>query len=177
MKKRIGIIIAATIIFLMISVSVTYAYLMSASRPVKNTFTLGEVNIELYETSGDKYFITPGASIHKDPKVTVKAKSDKCWLFVEITKANGFDHYMSFEMADGWQLLEGHQNVYYMQLEKTDVDTQYSIIKGDILSVYDTVTEEQLDSLLTVPSLSFKAFAIQHETIDTPVSAWEKLKQ
>ena len=66
----------------------TLACLTSTTGAVTNTFTVGDINITLDETTSD-YKMIPGYTIAKDPKVTVAANSEKCYLFVkEIGRAH-----------------------------------------------------------------------------------------
>lgn len=91
----------------------TLAWLISKTDPVVNTFTYGDINIGLEETTGSNYTITPGMDITKDPKVTVKANSEACWLFVKVKEenwptladANGTKK-VSYSIADGWTALK-----------------------------------------------------------------------
>lgn len=64
----------------------TIAWLTATTEPVVNTFTYGKIKIELTETTGTEYKIIPGVNISKDPKVTVKADSEACWLFVKVAE-------------------------------------------------------------------------------------------
>lgn len=77
----------------------TLAWLSDSTKTVTNTFTVGDIDIELTETgaSGDgevlennSYKILPGTTQSKDPKVSVKEGSESCWLFVEITEKNNY---------------------------------------------------------------------------------------
>ena len=68
----------------------TVAWLVAKSDPVVNTFTYGDININLEETTGSSYKIIPGVDIAKDPKVTVKANSEACWLFVKVEETGTF---------------------------------------------------------------------------------------
>ncbi|MBS6457766.1 MAG: hypothetical protein KH544_07255 [Firmicutes bacterium] len=54
------------------------AYLTSKTQVITNTFTVGNINIELTETKPENQQakIIPGVDIVKDPKVTVKANSE-----------------------------------------------------------------------------------------------------
>lgn len=176
MKKRIRTLIAAVIAILVIGAGTTYAYIVSSSRPVQNTFTVGSIDISLEETTGDKYKIVPGTVIHKNPTVTVSASSETCWLFVELQKGGGFDSYMSYEIADGWLELSGVSNVYYREVLKTDTDMSFSVLKNNEVAVYNTLTEEDINAIIARPTLKFTAYAIQQETIDSPALAWEHLK-
>lgn len=177
MKSKTAIFIISATLFITVTVGTTFAFLMSASRPLNNTFTLGNVKIALKETTGNEYKIIPGATINKNPTVTQMAGSEACWLYVEIKKSSDFDDYMTYELADGWQLLSGVNNVYYREAPETDTDIDYQIIKDNAVLVYDTVTEEKLKEIVNKPNLEITAFAIQRETIDDPINAWEILKQ
>lgn len=48
----------------------TVAWLVSSTNAVVNTFTYGDINITLGETTGSDYTIIPGVNIDKNPKVT-----------------------------------------------------------------------------------------------------------
>ena len=68
----------------------TVAWLVATTDSVTNTFTYGDINIGLTETKpvNQQAKIIPGVDIEKDPKVTVKANSENCWLFVKIDEKN-----------------------------------------------------------------------------------------
>lgn len=85
MKKRI-VIIALAIMMLSISIAVgtTLAWLMDETDPVENTFTVGDINIKLDETTGSDYKIIPGGKQDKDPTVTVNKGSEDCYVYVLI---------------------------------------------------------------------------------------------
>ena len=82
MKHKFIILTIAIIILVSSIVGATVAYFISVSGEVENTFTIGNVEIALTETTGTSYPMTPGTTLEKDPTVTVKAGSDACWLFV-----------------------------------------------------------------------------------------------
>ena len=50
----------------------TLAWLTAKTDTVTNTFTVGDINIDLTETTTD-YKLVPGNTIAKDPTVTVKS--------------------------------------------------------------------------------------------------------
>lgn len=71
----------------------TIAWLTSTTGEVENTFTIGDINISLVETETDEagnkgYDFVPGDTLAKDPKVTVAANSEDCYLFVKVTSTN-----------------------------------------------------------------------------------------
>jgi len=97
MKKMLMAVVAIVLI-VVISVSATFAYLTSEAEVV-NTFTVGNVQIELDETDvdlyGEKdgetrvkandYKLLPGHSYIKDPVVTVKADSEDAYVRALVT--------------------------------------------------------------------------------------------
>ena len=96
----------------------TVAWLTDKSDTVVNTFTDSDIDITLTESTGTEYKMVPGYTISKDPKVTVKADSEKCYLFVKLDKSNNFDSFLTYEIAEGWEQLKDAENkdvngVYY----------------------------------------------------------------
>ena len=94
MKKKL--LIPIMILILVIgAVGGTLAWLTDKTDPVTNTFTVGNVDITLAETTGKTYKMVPGQTITKYPKVTVEAGSEECWLFVKIEKSTNYDNFMT----------------------------------------------------------------------------------
>lgn len=173
MKKKI---LALTLVFalaLALGIGGTVAWLTAQTDPVVNTFTVGDINITLAETNSNQdtdtdpntnsYKMVPGATITKDPKVTVLKDSEACWLFVKVEKSTNFDTFMEYKMADGWTLVDGQTDVYYRTVAATSTaDAPFSVIKNDSITVKASVTKEMLTgSTFTSPSLKITAYAIQ----------------
>ena len=176
MKKNILIPVLALALVLCCVVGGSLAWLVDQTDPVKNTFTVGDINIDLTETTTD-YKMVPGNTIAKDPTVTVEAASEASWLFVKITESANFDDFMTYAIADGWTALSGVDGVYYRQVPATTADTTFAVLKDDTVSVKDTVTKEQLSVLEadTYPPLTFQAYAVQSDNVATAADAWAKL--
>ena len=84
MKKAVITAVALTLV-LCLAIGGTLAYLVATSGTVTNTFTVGDINITLSETTGESgYKVVPGGTQAKDPKVTVKANSEDCYVYVCI---------------------------------------------------------------------------------------------
>ena len=193
MKNKLNIksvMISFSSAFIIFSViGSTVAWLMSKTEPVKNTFTYGDINIKLTETdTGDNdgnpntnsYIMIPGKTITKDPKVTVQKGSENSWLFVkfEESTATNFEDFMNYEIANGWTELEGVEGVYYRQVDKsTDKDLEFGVIKDNTVTVKDTVTKDDLNSLTEYPTLTITAYAVQRDSeidaINTAQKAWD----
>ena len=158
------------------TVAGTLAWLTDTTAPVVNTFTVGDINIELKETTGETYKMVPGIELVKDPTVTVKAGSEACWLFVKVDKSVNFDGFMTFEMADGWIALSGHAGVYYRNVDATNADTGFDVLKDKKVTVRDTVTKTDLEGAKTnAPTLTFTAYAVQKDGINDATTAWGKV--
>lgn len=82
-KKTIALLLALALVFGG-AVGGTIAWLTATSDTVTNTFTVGDINIELSETTGTSYKVVPGATVDKDPTVTVKQGSENCYVYVTV---------------------------------------------------------------------------------------------
>lgn len=172
----------------------TVAWLIAEAPPVVNTFTYGDININLDESDtndGDddpntnSYDMVPGNKISKDPKVTVLKGSEDCWVFVKIDKSANFDDFMTYEIADGWTELE--DGVYYRSYVKNEsADVEYVVLKNNEVLVKGEVTKEQLNALdaegkSDYPTLTVKAYAVQADAeldaIDTAADAWALIEK
>lgn len=151
----------------------TVAWLTDKTTAVTNTFTYGDINIELTETTGENYKIIPGVDIAKDPKVTVKANSEACWLFVKVQESGTFvADKVTYSIADGWTALAGQTGVYYREVGATTADTDFAVLKDNKVTVSDTLTKEDIKSITTNPTLTFTAYAVQKDGFDTTAAAW-----
>lgn len=179
MKKKITLAVICAILSCVCLIGTTFAWLTAETAPIKNTFTVGDINITLEETTST-YKMVPGNDIAKDPKVTVKAGSEACWLFVKIEKSSNFNTYMTYEVdvTDGnWTLYSeaGNVAIYYREVAATDTDLPFEILKGNKVSVLESVTKDKLNEAKTdAPTLTFTAYAVQYhvDKIDTAAEAW-----
>lgn len=98
-----ALVLALCAVLLVVStVFATMAYLSSTTQVVKNTFTVGNVQITLDEakvdeygvatgertTTGNEYRLLPGHTYTKDPTVTVVANSEKCYVYTKVIITN-----------------------------------------------------------------------------------------
>ncbi len=71
----------------------TLAWLAARTNPVINNFIGSDLVIDISEINDDNFQMIPGKFIQKDPKITVQANSEACWLFLQIkespAQANG----------------------------------------------------------------------------------------
>lgn len=172
LKKKLAISLITFGSLLALSVGTTLAYFAAMTGAVVNTFTVGEIKIELTETTGADYALVPGKSLKKDPVITVKNGSEACWLFVELRFANDCEAYVGYQLAEGWTALDGNDGVYYLSAAKTETDAQYTVFKDNQVTIKDTLTKEQLASLTQAPKLTVYAYAVQSENVATVEEAW-----
>lgn len=175
MKKSNILLMILSAILLIFGIGVTVALLSSSSNMVKNTFTVGHVDITLTETTGEEYKIIPGATVSKDPTITVTKDSEACWLFVNIEKEGAFDTFCTYEIGDGWTALAGHSGVYYRKVEHTTKNIAFPVLKNNRILIHGTVTEELLNTITENPKLKFTAYAAQSDGFETAHDAWQIL--
>lgn len=189
-NKTVAILLAL-VLAIGCAVGGTLAWLISKTDSVVNTFTYGDINIGLAETTGADYKIIPGVNINKDPKVTVTAGSEACWLFVKVKEENwptftdaDNTKKVSYRIAEGWTALTGQNGVYYREVDATAAKAgeSYYILKGNttyangVVTVSENLTKTEVDQLKkNSPTLTFKAYAVQKDGITTAADAWAKI--
>ena len=153
----------------------TVAWLVAKTEPVVNTFTYGNIDITLTETTGTSYKIIPGTDITKNPKVTVKGGSEACWLFVKVEESGTFvADKVTYAIDNGWTPLEGEKGVYYREVAAVTADTDFSVLEGNKITVKDTLTKGDIkDIAATNPTLKITAYAVQQENIKDAAAAWK----
>ena len=163
-KKGLALLLALTLVVVGVA-SGTLAWLTAKTDTVVNTFTTSGIEVELTETTGADYKMIPGYTIAKDPKATVKAGSEDCFLFVKLEKSANFDQYLEYTMADGWTELtgvEGVTGVYYRQVTNVTADATFEVLKDSKVTVKGGVTSEMMDAAETSkPTLKVTAYASQ----------------
>lgn len=216
MKKKIVALALVFCLALAVGVGGTLAYLTATTDTVTNTFTVGKVSITLQEhkydadenelgtdtvkdtvkqedttTSANSYKLIPGKNMPKDPFVTVKANSEKCWLFIAVEEK---DNKLSTESTnndvveysvrdcttytdDGWNSFVGDDynfkngvSVYYRVVDASTNDQNIYVLAPNGECEIDghengcvTVNADVTDKVTAGPSLTFTAAAIQYD--------------
>lgn len=177
-KKTLALLLALVLVFGVVAGG-TVAWLTDKTDPVVNTFNYGDIDIDLTETTGNSYKIIPGMDIAKDPKVTVKATSEACWLFVEVKEEGTFvADKVIYSIAEGWTQGDGTnipKNVYYREVGAVTADTDFSVLTDNKITVSSTLTKEDIKNITTNPTLTFTAYACQKDGIDDAATAWAKI--
>lgn len=209
MKKKLAKIVAlsmAAVSLVLVTVLVTVAFLTSKSGPITNTFTVGDVEIYMDESSVsedgvqinderrqvNQYRLVPGRTYTKDPIIHVKADSEASYLFVEIN--NGI---VGIETEDTSKTIKGQmENNNWKLIEETETASIYVYAKeGDVatqilrtneiqnIPVFETFTVATNKDISTYANAQvvLTAYAIQAEGIsvesDQDVkTAWSAVK-
>lgn len=184
MKKRTVALLMAAVLLFGAAVGGTLAWLQDSTDPIVNTFTAGHVKIGLEETKPDSQTakMVPGATIEKDPKITVAAGSEACYVYVKVETAAGegayaFDKYISYEL-DGWTALEGVANVFYKTVNAATANegTTLNILVDEEVTVLNTVTSTMLEKVSNDEidvTMTFTGYAVQQDaTLADAKAAW-----
>ena len=197
-SKKLTVVLLSVILVLCCTIGGTLAWLKDSTETVTNTFTVGNIDIELDESKlnddgtlntanrvkENSYKMVPGVVVNKDPKVTVKANSEACWVFIEVTEEIGItgktvSNYLSYTVDNTvWTKVDGETNVYYATVNATDAKAgkELNIITDKKVTVNSTVTKEMMDAFdvdkngtlseeeqKAFPTLKFVAYAIQSD--------------
>ena len=196
-STKIVTILLALALLVCCGIGGTVAWLMDSTEAVTNTFTIGDINLTLVEspynadgTYGEakegidnSYPLIPGNSYKKDPKVTVLANSEDCYLFVRMEKIGNPDNYLDFTFNDdGWSTYNGEEGVYYRVVTKNASDQSWDLLKkidGDFtIKVSDkivkagTASGDYIDMPANTPKIKFTAYAVQTANLSL-AEAWK----
>lgn len=181
---KVMLVILAVMLVAGISVGGTLAWITAQSGEVVNTFTYGDINITLQEhevlaeggfgeklVSENDYKFIPGVDLDKDPFVTVKADSEACWLFVKIEETTWpANEKISYSVDSTWTKLE--DGVYYREVAASEADQEFYVLAENKITVADTLTKTEIEAFADTAKLTFTAYAVQKEGIDTAAAAW-----
>ena len=140
-------------------------------------FIAGNIKLDITDSSTE-YVIVPGKVITKESKITVKEKSEECFLFIELEKSNDFETLIEYEISSEWTNMGEETDIYYCKVAKTTEDTDYSIFKDNQIVVKKTATKQNYEDLSGINlTLNAKAYAVQkNEEISTAEEAWNLIK-
>ena len=187
------IVAQSVLLCLVLAVGGTVAWLTDMTEPVKNTFTVGDINITLTESENLDLKMVPGKEISKDPCVTIKGNSEPCYVFVKVEASENYKDFIAGYSVDDVAWIEltsaatddGLTKVYYLEFGTNPTDQFFPVLKdadteNDIanpngsVKVLDTVTKAALNALTadTYPPLTFTAYAVQKDNVATAAAAW-----
>lgn len=183
---KIAALIAAIVLVIGCTAGGTVAWLVSKPDPITNVFTVGDINAELTETAKTEtteFKIVPGVNITKNPIATVEAKSEDCYLFVQLTEENwpafteadNTTRKVEYKIAKGWIKLK--DGVYYREVTKDDAKDQvFHVLQDDQVTVSNTLTKENANAITGTPKLTVAVYAVQKEGMGSAAEAWAAAK-
>lgn len=139
----------------------TIAWLKDSSGPITNTFSTTGLTITLTEPNFDQddAKMIPGATITKDPKVTVAKNSEDCYVFVKIETSEKFNTFMEYAVVDTWEEVPDAAGVYYRAVESSTADQDFPVLVDDEVTVSSELTKEDMTNASFTMEIS--AYAIQ----------------
>ena len=192
MKKKLMTVLALVLVIAM-SVAGTYAYLTSTDT-VKNTFTVGDVQIKLDEAKANadgslvegaarvdanSYKLLPGHNYNKDPMVTVLAGSESSYvkMTVTFTKAAELDAIFAPNGANLLSIFKGYDStnwIYMGNTEDASANTRtYEFWYKDTVAAPDAdVALDALFDSITVPGTITNAQLASIEGMTITVNAY-----
>lgn len=98
-KKILSVVLVIALVAITV-VGSSLAYFTDKTDTKTNAFTMGDVDIELYEPDwqGNTPTLMPGVTFDKDPFIGVKADSQDAWVFMEVT-VNKFNSWLELNAA------------------------------------------------------------------------------
>ena len=179
-KKKIICLFLCAVMLVTGSIAGTLAYLSARTETLTNTFTYGNVAIELHEPeTGDqqeyKFKIVPGTNIPKDPTITVSPDGENCYLFAKLSKT-AWDNGLSYDFVSGWENVSGAgsdtEQVIYQKVNRSHDSQTYKILAND-----EIIVDKEIKATENTPTLAITAYAIQDDGNLTPEEAWAIAEQ
>ncbi len=192
--KRVLPVLALVLVVAVASVGGTIAWLTDKTGEVKNTFTVGNIDIDLYETKKPdgtdienqdgslgrvedwNAKLIPGNKYAKNPIVTVKANSEDCYLFVKFEENNNPSNYLTYTstltVANGWTQGNGTTipaNVWYRTVFTSNIDQSWYLLKGEELNA-DSTNAAYVNGFVTVKDDLLKAGSTGENVIVMPAA-------
>lgn len=197
-KRRGNAKVLATVLALTLALGCvaggTLAWLTATTGPITNTFTIGDINISLSDTTGtfkgngttvstSETTYVPGQTITTKPTVTVEAGSEACFLFIHIEEKNNtfgtenkkviewtLDNPSTSGDSDGktWYEVKGYTGYYCAILKKKPAtDQNYALFTDNKLTVNADLTKSDIETMKTggYPTITITAAAVQMDNI------------
>lgn len=195
-RSKALLLILCAMLLLIASALGTVAYL-TVQDTVKNTFSVGKVDVTLDEGSEGKrsmrarstgapvdendHILMPGHTYTKDHTIHVDAVSEDSYIFVKVE--NGIASYEAASSAEeggyrtiadqltanGWTALESAADVYYREYTKSSAGSDFAVF--NTFKIADNANDVEswgsCDAQVVVT-----AYAVQKDGFDTASAAW-----
>ena len=140
-------------------------------------YIAGDIELELTDNANE-WVIIPGKTIAKNTKITVKAKSEACYIFIKLEKTDNIENYIEYEIESNWVELEENTDVYYQEIEKTTEDTEYNIFSNNQIKIKEEITKQEIEEIENNQTIKFTAYAVQKtNSITKATQAWEMINK
>lgn len=187
--KKILAMALAVVLLIGVGVGGTLAWLTAQSNDVTNTFTVGNITIDLKEhelkadgslntnqevTANKTYKVVPGGNQPKDPFVTVKSGSEKCYVYVLVTNnlVIGNDTVATCDIYANWESIGTKDNsTLYRSNAIVDATTADQVLQVFSKVNYDgeKITKDNIGDL-DGKTIVLKAFAHQSDNTTQDVA-------
>lgn len=198
LNKKLAALLVCAVVMVVGAASVTLAY-FTDSESATNTFTVGKVNIELYEydvnadgektgnysQDGNQYQLIPGTTYDKQAFVRVTVDSEPCWLFVTVDNPlsdiegtpsivsqmtqNTTEH---FWQPIGTYTIGNKQQTVYAWEKIVGPGMDVTVFKT--LTINGEVADNEAIAEAAQKDIEIKAYAIQAAGFDSAKAAWDK---
>lgn len=199
---KILTLVAAIALALACTAGATLAWLTDTTPEVKNVFTTADIGVTLTETFNTdtdndnkndawKAQLIPGYTYSKNPKVTVKANSVDCYLFVKFEETSDPSTYLTYTStlttANGWTQGTGGgeggngvpTNVWFREVTSSTSDQSWELLKDNQVKISESLTKDSMPTAENAPKLTYTAYASQlyksSETKFSAVEAWNNI--
>lgn len=188
-SKKVAAMLLAVVLLIGVGVGGTLAWLSAQTNEVANTFTVGKIEITLTETfnaksvdtlsANDKWVgkIVPGGTEAKDPKITVKKDSEKCYVYALVEnnmKINDVFVVIPNIITTEWEVIgtDGNKTLYRYIGTKADANNIVDATSANVecgvftqVTYVDNITETTITQL-DGKTIVIDAFAHQSDNID-----------
>jgi len=201
MKKNNAVMLLILVVLLCITLIGTYAYQVYTQDTIKNTFTIGDVSVKLYEkgdtdnfTEGKSYTLERGTLYEKNMVVNVSANSEDCFVYIvmqndlapiEAEKSNptmGNQNVVKYtpvatQISDnGWTERATQSSDIKIYWKEIDVSTDAGEL--DFMTEFRTKESFDYDDVRkednTPPVMSFTLYAVEKGSMEE-ADAWVQL--
>ena len=130
----------------------TLAWLVDSSETVTNTFSVGDINITISETTGTSYKILPGGTSAKDPTLKIQQGSEKCWVYVLVDNTVVLNGEVvatpNIDKSD-WSVVEtnGTKTLYRYKAVVDASSVEQPLPVFTTVAYADTITKDNIDTL------------------------------
>jgi len=179
-KKALAMLLSLVLVIGCV-VGGTLAWLVDSSETVTNTFSVGDINITLSETTGTSYKILPGGTSAKDPTLKIQQGSEKCWVYVLVDNTVVLNGEVvatpNIDKSD-WSVVEtnGTKTLYRYKAVVDASSVEQPLPVFTTVAYADTITKDNID-ILKDTKIVITGYAHQSENTtqavaDEAAKAW-----